>query len=71
MSKKTTVHFRCSFGGIPFPGEEIKLTGRWKTSIINDDNVVISFEDRNGLWWRDDMLVVKTVEEYINDCSHT
>lgn len=68
--KETKVYLVDFFYDVPLINEEVTLSGRWKTIIINEE-YSLEFEDINGNWWRDAMLKVITTEEFINECSNT
>lgn len=70
MNKTTKVYLKTYFYGIPCLGHEIKLSGKWATTITNGE-YVLSFEDMEGNWISDCDLIVVTIEEYINECSNS
>lgn len=67
--KTTKVYKKVYVYGIPVIGDELLLSGRWKT-VIKNDSYYLEFEDIDGNWWIDWNLIIITTEEHINECSN-
>jgi hypothetical protein len=69
LKTETKVYITAYFSSVPFIGKEIKLSGKWKTIVVNDDYHLL-FEDTKGDWYPDDRLNIITTTEYINECTN-